>query len=619
MQFRGLQLIWLFAAGMVLVACQSNSDNLQFVTITPDSVYQPPVGVSGLAGPWADTRIEMDDGAALVIPSDSVSGPTTATIERNPAKLRDLPPLDADVIPLGDFYDFQIEGGGRIVPVEIALPYDETRIPAGTGMLVMAVPTENGWQYVPVDQRSNPVWLYLPDAGDPVIAWHLIPDFERQTYTVARAATNQQLREEARYACDPKISLAALAWGRTLIMMGRLAPPSERFFDVILDYRPSRNVMVSFAAYNTTIMRGPPEVSGQVFTDEEGRFYTEIALPDYVPGGHYVVNAIADCEPWWGRVAVRSVGVTSFELWTPPAPAAETPLDAIESLFTITPTSTPILDGAAPVPSVTGMPLNVALKTLQDAGYGTTWLDGPSDLAPGLVYRQLPAAGSITVPRRTTIVLYRSTEQVVNTPTPSLSTRLPVPTHTPEPTPTVWFYVDNVWITRGNCTTLRWDVTNSGWVSLNKQTVNPSDTMTVCPSQTTVYDLEVAWDEWVTRTWTITVEVRAGSAGSTPLPPPAPTTGGAGTLPPAIAPTVTLYDILKATTSNPQFVAYSRVTCAQAEAIYRNHDKAAYADVNGRRVFWVAVANNGQYPPSQSQYVGIIADDAEQVCPNFPY
>jgi len=82
--------------------------------------------------------------------------------------------------------------------------------------------------------------------------------------------------------------------------------------------------------------------------------------------------------------------VTQFQTFTPP----QSPTDKI------------------PVPNVIGMTFDDAQKTLEDLGFNTTWINGNSNLELGKIYSQAPVAGTLSVPHRTTVVIYRTTEVV---------------------------------------------------------------------------------------------------------------------------------------------------------------------------------------------------------------
>ncbi|MBI5028977.1 MAG: fibronectin type III domain-containing protein [Chloroflexi bacterium] len=125
--------------------------------------------------------------------------------------------------------------------------------------------------------------------------------------------------------------------------------------------------------------------------------------------------------------------------------------------------------------------------------------------------------------------------------TPSPSIGLPgitpsrMPTRTPTPPPpvvppaSISFRADQTTLTRGQCTTLRWDVENATAVFLDNNGVAGHSTSQVCPSNSTTYTLRVvapAGD--ATRTVTINVQVPANTPTVTPTPrdtqgPSAPT------------------------------------------------------------------------------------------------
>lgn len=103
-----------------------------------------------------------------------------------------------------------------------------------------------------------------------------------------------------------------------------------------------------------------------------------------------------------------------------------------------------------------------------------------------------------------------------NTPTPTAVPFTPTPTSPPDAE--VNFWADQYSITSGECTTLRWDVTNATAVFLEGAPVTGQGSQEVCPTSTTTYNLHVeAPSGNVDQAVTITV--------STPVdntPPPIP-------------------------------------------------------------------------------------------------
>ncbi|MBT3314836.1 MAG: hypothetical protein HN390_09495, partial [Anaerolineae bacterium] len=139
---------------------------------------------SGTARVGEETRIELEDGAAIVVPSNAINEPVSITVERSPEKANSLPPLGDDVVQLGDFYNFEITEGEILGPVDLVLPFDEALIPDKQGILVFGYPTEDGWEYIPVEAQDDKVTLYTAQVGDPLIAWHFVDINNPENLTV---------------------------------------------------------------------------------------------------------------------------------------------------------------------------------------------------------------------------------------------------------------------------------------------------------------------------------------------------------------------------------------------------------------------------------------------------
>jgi hypothetical protein len=106
-----------------------------------------------------------------------------------------------------------------------------------------------------------------------------------------------------------------------------------------------------------------------------------------------------------------------------------------------------------------------------------------------------------------------------------------IPTATPSPAPlppvTLAFTADATTLTRGQCTTIRWQVTNASQVVLDNATVNPNGSKQDCPTQTTTHTLRVVTldKQNVQRTLTITVNAAIPTRTVPPPPPPASCNG----------------------------------------------------------------------------------------------
>ncbi len=115
--------------------------------------------------------------------------------------------------------------------------------------------------------------------------------------------------------------------------------------------------------------------------------------------------------------------------------------------------------------------------------------------------------------------------------TPSPTIALPVITLVPTRTPTgimpaqINFRADQTNITRGQCTTLRWDIENATAVYLDGNGVQGHSAQQVCPNNSTTYTLRVTTATGnIDRQITITVQVPANTATPTRTPTKVPDT-----------------------------------------------------------------------------------------------
>ena len=170
-----------------------------FISSCNSNKYKPSEysSATGVASPGVETKIELEDGAGIVIPADSIDQQVNVKVERNPEKAKSLQPLDEDFIQLSDFYNFEIEGNVN-APVDLILPFDAENSPDETGILVYAYPTESGWEYIPVASEGNKVRLYTTRIGDPIIAWHFV-----------NPEKIEGILKDSKY-CDPTIAVSVI-------------------------------------------------------------------------------------------------------------------------------------------------------------------------------------------------------------------------------------------------------------------------------------------------------------------------------------------------------------------------------------------------------------------------
>lgn len=160
---------FIFLGGVMMMESTENDNNISNYPLSPN------LSETDIAKPGKDTIIELDDGAALEIPSTAINEEVTAVIERNPKKINSLPPLGEGFIQLSDFYDFRISDDSLNSGFYITIPLKED-IPEG-GFFYLVYPENNGWIYTPFnlsseEKEDGKVRFYTQGVGDPLIAWH---------------------------------------------------------------------------------------------------------------------------------------------------------------------------------------------------------------------------------------------------------------------------------------------------------------------------------------------------------------------------------------------------------------------------------------------------------------
>ncbi len=140
----------------------------------------------------------------------------------------------------------------------------------------------------------------------------------------------------------------------------------------------------------------------------------------------------------------------------------------------------------------------------------------------------------------------RTRTVVIASPTPGVTPPTRTPTTFVPPSPAqVNFRADQTTITRGECTTLRWDVENATGVYLDGGGVPGHSSQQVCPASTTTYRLHVtALAGDVDRTVTITVQQPVSTPTFTPTrtrtPTPTPSDTQGPPAPAVVSPSGTL-------------------------------------------------------------------------------
>ncbi len=123
-----------------------------------------------------------------------------------------------------------------------------------------------------------------------------------------------------------------------------------------------------------------------------------------------------------------------------------------------------------------------------------------------------PAPGGTPTPRPTPTRRPRPTSTPYRTPTPR-----PTSAHTPTPPAVaISFTATKTSIVEGECTTLKWRVTNARAVYLNNVGVPGVSSKKVCPIKNTTYKLKVIDLRNYTTTKSLTILVRKGTPSPTP-------------------------------------------------------------------------------------------------------
>jgi len=385
---------WLIVFSTVILACSSLSS-----LFAPKYEPAPYARTTGSASPGKETQISLDDGASISIPEESINGEVSVTVERNPDKAKTLPPLPEGFVQVGDFYNFEITSGELIGPVDLTLPFDEKLIPSGDGILMMAVPTDNGWEFKPVEEKDGKATTYTMKLGDPLITWHF-------------AEPNQM------NMCDSgSISVSTVPTGEQdkYEIVGRVAAKKASLLDPVV-ILGGHTIDIEVRS-----LFGETSRNFSVLTKNDGTFSVKLDLSNIPEKNRSVASpfriaAILQCKPkiTRGYTFITTIeGYDSIYIYpaTAEQPAPPQPIQPpVAQSQPITPPQSPT--DKIPVPNVVGMTFEDAEKTLEDLGFNTTWIDGRSNLELGKIYSQAPNAGMLSVPHRTTVVIYRTIETV---------------------------------------------------------------------------------------------------------------------------------------------------------------------------------------------------------------
>lgn len=379
------------------------------------SGYKPAeyISTTGVTESGQETKIELDDGAAIIIPANAIDSEVSVKVERNPEKANNLPPLDENIVKVGDFYNFEIDGTINGA-VDLVLPFNPDLVPENeAGVLVAAIPTENGWKYIPVIPDGNKVTLYTDQIGDPLIAWHFVPCTDRTDVSYdGHPDTACEDEQAKKLVCDPDIALDVVQNGEQFDVTGNVLPVAKNFFGSAVS-EPAANIPVKIIL--NAGWRGAGQ-SYSVTTGDDGSFSFSIDQSKGLEEGWNWVFAKAECDPWWGKIVVESNGYAEFK-YTPAIVEQPSSTQPTESPLATEPTASteePIPTGAILLPNFVGQDIDNAIDWLESNGFKYTWIDGSSTYDLGMVYNQTPAGGQYKVPHRTVMVLYRTVEKIDN-------------------------------------------------------------------------------------------------------------------------------------------------------------------------------------------------------------
>jgi len=356
------------------------------------------ISATGIAEAGQETKIELEDGAAITIPYNSLDSQITVKIERNPEKTQTLPSLDEGFVQVSDFYNFEVTSGNLTGPVDLTFPVNADLIPDKTGVLVMAVPTQNGWKYVPVESKDGKVTVFTDQVGDPLIGWHFI---------------------EHTPLCDPRIAVQGIQNGDKVEIVGKLLPVRKSLFADSQE-EPASGIPVTIELNRKYGDGGLESYVLSTTTQNDGSFSVMLDSSQGLKEGWNWIYVNAQCnKPWWGEYVVSSEGYAEFKYTLPVVEQASNP-QPTEPPVVEQPTEAPIPTGAVLLPDFIGRPIDNAINWLEQNGFKYTWIDGSSTYDLGMVYSQVPTGNQYKVPHRTVVILYRTIKTELATGAPNI-------------------------------------------------------------------------------------------------------------------------------------------------------------------------------------------------------
>lgn len=361
------------------------------------------LSVTGNAEPGIETSILLEDGAGMVVPENSLEGPVTVLVERNPEKSTSLPPLPDRFVVLSDFYNYTVTSGKLIGPVDLVMPFDASFIPANEGELVMAIPQGDTWRFVSVETDGNMATAYTTEVGDPVIGWRY----------------SDYGKDHSRLSCALGIELQVVQTGDEFEVVGRLKAPPTYPYD-------NADSLVKNVDVELTLNEGANSGITYHARSMEGGVFKVTLDSSGIKNGWNWIFAKADCRPEQNGLPAfgPSTGYVEFKYVAPStatavvalpiATATQQPQITTRLPATSTVVPVPIPAGAIKLPDFVGQPMDSAVEWLKQNKFGYIWVDGSSTYELGIIYRQAPAPGSWYVPHRTSVVLYRTVETITD-------------------------------------------------------------------------------------------------------------------------------------------------------------------------------------------------------------
>jgi LysM repeat protein len=242
-----------------------------------------------------------------------------------------------------------------------------------------------------------------------------------------------------------------------------------------------------------------------------------VGLPLGGSDGLQVVGPPSDPRPFdQAEISRAPLSLLDRQVSVPPPVAPSTATPPLNSLATSTPPLSILATSTIPATFSPALPATSSVACVPRADWTATYTIQRGDTLFGIAQRfnltlvQLQQGNCIT---NANLIQAGQTLRVpFQLPTqPPPATSAPIPTDTPvvtlPPPPVVRFTADKTLLQAGDCTPLRWTVSNAKAVQLMKEQVDFQGATRVCPKQTTTYTLLVTALEGTQTPYPVTVEV----------------------------------------------------------------------------------------------------------------